>query len=162
MRLPFLVLLASCMLHGQTCVSSAALPVGKISSQLDGTSCSLSDSTSYQSFQVVYPVRGIMQASVDAGPATLGLILRDSTGTQIAAGGPISNPVESGTYTLLVNAPTASALSSGPLPFTLQTRFTAEPGMLCTTYPLLGLNQTVSGTLGVSGCVAPDGSPYEA
>jgi hypothetical protein len=34
--------------------------------------------------------------------------------------------------------------------------------MLCSNFALLGLNQTVAGTLGVSGCQFPDGTPYES
>ena len=45
---------------------------------------------------------------------------------------------------------------------TVRTAFTAEPGTLCSAFPSIGLNQTASGTVGASGCVMPDGSPYEA
>ena len=154
-----MTLLTSGMVLGQTCAPAPLLPISQISGQLDGTSCSLSDATPYASYQLVYPVRGSMQASAanpSANPVnvSLSLILRNSAGSQVASGVSISTPVESGVYTLLINA-------AGSIPYTLQTAFTAEPGMLCANFPLLGLNQTVSGNLGTAGCQLPDTTPYD-
>jgi hypothetical protein len=162
MRLAFLAFLGISTLYGQTCPPVAILPVAQVSGQLDGSSCSLSDSSPYASYRLVFPVRGNLQASVNAGAAKLGMILRDATGAQISSGATIAQAVESGSYTLLVNAATPAAIAAGAVPYTLQTAFTAEPGMLCTNFPMLGLNQTVAGTLGASGCWFPDGTPYEA
>jgi hypothetical protein len=162
MRFASLAFLGISTLYGQTCAPVAILPVAQVSGQLDGSSCSLSDSSPYAAYRLVFPVRGNLQASVSAGAATLGMILRDGTGAQISSGATIAQAVESGSYTLLVNAATPAAIAAGAVPYTLQTAFTAEPGMLCTNFPMLGLNQTVAGTLGASGCVFPDGTPYEA
>jgi hypothetical protein len=162
MRLVYLVFLGFSPLYGQICAPMNILPVGQVSGQLDGSSCSLSDSSPYAAYRLVFPVRGNLQASVSAGAATVGLILRDSTGAQIASGASVAQAVESGSYFLLVNAAVPAEIAAGAVPYTLQTAFTAEPGMLCTDFPLLGLNQSVVGTLGASGCVFPDGTPYEA
>lgn len=163
MRLGFLLLvLGSLVLQGQTCVPAYILQAGQVSGQLDGTSCSLTDGTAYIAYQLVYPARGNMQASLNAGNANLTLILRDVTGAKVASGASINMPVESGMYTLRVNAAAAWVIAAGPALFTLQTSFTPEPGMLCTAFPLLGINQTMAGSLGVSGCAAPDGTPFEA
>jgi hypothetical protein len=162
MRLAFLAFLGISTLYGQTCAPVSILPVAQVSGQLDGSSCSLSDSSPYASYRLVFPVRGNLQASVNAGAANLGMILRDGTGARISSGATIAQAVEAGSYTLLVNAATPAAIAAGAVPYTLQTAFTAEPGMLCTNFPMLGLNQTAAGTLGASGCLFPDGTPYEA
>ncbi len=162
MRLASLAFLGISTLYGQTCAPVSILPVAQVSGQLDGSSCSLSDSSPFAAYRLVFPVRGNLLASVNAGAASLGLILRDGTGTQISSGANIAQAVESGSYTLLVNAATPAAIAAGAVPYTLQTAFTAESGMLCTNFPMLGLNQTAAGTLGASGCLFPDGTPYEA
>lgn len=162
MRLAFLAFLGISTLYGQTCAPVSIQPVAQVSGQLDGSSCSLSDSSPYAAYRLAFPVRGNLQASVNAGAANLGLIFRDGTGAQIASGASVAQAVESGSYTLLVNASTAATVSAGAVPYTLQTAFAAEPGMLCTNFPMLGLNQTVDGALGASGCLFPDGTPYEA
>ena len=46
--------------------------------------------------------------------------------------------------------------------FTVNTSFTSEPGMLCSNFPNIGRSQTVDGKLPSSGCLALDGTPYEA
>jgi hypothetical protein len=171
MRLGFLVLIGLSLLYGQTCAPVSLLPAGQVSGQLDNTSCSLSDGSPYAAYLLVFPQRGQLQATaavaqpvlstVPAAPANLALILRDPTGAQIASGAMLAQAVEAGTYTLLVNA-ASSAIAAGPAPYTLQTGFTAEAGMLCSNFPLLGINQAVSATLGTAGCLFPDATPYDA
>src|ERR1019366_2985754 len=46
--------------------------------------------------------------------------------------------------------------------YTVNTSFTSEPGMLCANFPNIGPHQTVTGHLPSSGCLALDGTPYEA
>src|SRR5579871_6593051 len=99
MRLPLLVLSAASVLYGQMCAPSPILPSGQITGVLDGTACSLSDSTPYVAYRLVYPVRGSAQASLTSPAATplkvnLSAILRNAAGMQIASGSSISTPVE--------------------------------------------------------------------
>lgn len=149
------MVLLSGALYAQTCAPQNLLPSASISGTLGAASCNLSDGTQYDAYRVVLPVRGRIQIAVTTPAA---IFLQDSTGAQIATGTAIQQPIEAGSYTVIVNA----AASSGSVPYSLQTSFSAEPGMLCANFPSLGINQTVTGTLGVSGCTAPDGSPYEA
>jgi hypothetical protein len=46
--------------------------------------------------------------------------------------------------------------------YTVDTSFTSEPGILCANFPNIGRQQTVQGKLPSSGCLALDGTPYEA
>ena len=73
------------------------------------------------------------------------------------AGNSISTPIETGSYTLLING--AKTGETGA--FTLQSSFVAEPGMLCAIYPNLGRSQTQSSSLPGTGCLSMDGTPYE-
>jgi hypothetical protein len=84
------------------------------------------------------------------------IILRDSAGVRLASGASIRQAVEAGDYTVLVNA---RGPSGGD--YSVRADFSAEPGMLCTAFANLGLGQTVTSTLGASGCIAPDSTPYE-
>ncbi len=151
-------------LYGQNCLPTWILPGGSVSDNLSTASCSLSDGTPYSSYRVTLPVRGQGQFQLNSNDSGLSLILQDSTGAQLASGGMIQRALEAGTYTVLVNLPALPATGSVnfPLPFTLQTTFKAEPGMLCSGFPLLGIGQTAAGVLGSSGCALPDGTPYEA
>jgi hypothetical protein len=160
MRVLALLLLGSSTFWGQICAPSYVPPAGAITGQIDGSSCLLSDSTPYAAYNLVYPVRGSIQISQKTANPLLALILRDSTGTQIASGASITSPVEAGTYTLLVDA-APGALANGPVLYALAASFTAEPGMICSNFPLLGLSQTAAGRLGVSGCKAADASLFE-
>lgn len=159
MRLALALVGGLSVLYGQNCVPQSLIPGGGYySGTLDATSCVLSDGTAYASYALTLPQRGQLQLSVTPADGSLGLILRDSTGAQMAAGATIQRPVEAGSYTILVNAGQAGQLSV----YMLQSAFTAAPGMWCTAFPNLGINQTVSGSLGSSGCAAPDGTAYEA
>ena len=144
-------------LYAQTCVPARSWPAGSVSGTLDSSSCLLPDGTPYAAYRLDLPARGAIQISLTAANASL--ILRDSTGAAIGSGAGIQQPVEAGSYTLLVNAP---ATVAGPTPYTVQSSFTAEPGMMCSGFPQAGLNQSIAGVLGASGCLAPDGTPYEA
>lgn len=141
----------------QTCVPGRILPVGSLTGSLSSSNCKLSDSTAYDAYRLDLPVRGQIRIALDSGQSDLLLILRDSTGAQLASGPLLAQPIEAGSYTVLVNARTAGQAGA----YTVQTNFTAEPGMLCSAFPSLGLNQTVAGVLGGTGCRAPDGSPFE-
>ncbi|HXS95353.1 MAG TPA: PPC domain-containing protein [Candidatus Limnocylindrales bacterium] len=136
----------------QVCPSAPLASSGTVSGNLAVESCTLSDGTAYDAYRVVLPLRGQLQAAL-TGSATA--IVRDATGAQVASGTSLQTSLEAGSYAVIVNG-------SAPAAYTLQTTFTAEPGMLCTVFPALGLNQTANGSLGSSGCAAPDGSPYEA
>src|ERR1035441_8767686 len=46
--------------------------------------------------------------------------------------------------------------------YTVDTSFTSEPGILCADFPNIGRQQTVQGKLPSSGCLALDGTLYEA
>ncbi len=147
------LLVAACFglssLWGQMCAPIGRLqPTGSLAGTLDGTSCRLSDGTPYAAYRLDLPARG--QIRIDAG---LPLMLRDEAGVKIAEGPSISRAIEAGTYTVVVN---------GTGGYSIQTAFHIEPGMMCANFPSIGLNQSVAGTLGATGCAAPDGTLYEA
>ena len=145
------------LLCAQTCAPSRLLPTGAISGSLDDSSCQLSDGTAYASYRLDLPSRGQIQFDLATPGADLILILRASSGARLDSGKVIHRPIEAGSYTLLVNGRTPGQLGA----YSVQTAFTAEPGVMCTNFPNAGLNQTTAGTLGGSGCVMPDGTPYE-
>jgi len=141
---------------GQTCAPTRLLPAGNVSGTLDNSSCQLPDATAYAPYRLDLPVRG--QIALDLTTANdFILILRDSTGAKVDSGLSIHRPVESGSYTLLVDARVPGQIGA----YTVKSAFTAEPGMLCTAFPSLGLSQTVAGALGASGCTLPAGTAYE-
>jgi len=151
--------MAFSVLHGQECAPTARLlPAGSISGTLDNTSCLISDGTAYAAYRLDLGAHGQIQLNLNPGNADLILILRDGTGAQIGSGTSIQQHIEAGSYTVLVNGRTPGQAG----PYTVATAFTAEAGVLCSNFPSIGLNQTVTGALGVSGCTLPDGTPYEA
>ena len=158
MRLLATLALALSALHAQSCVTDRILPLGGMSGTLSAASCLLADGSVYDAYRLDLPVRG--QIQIDLNPSLAGwqMILRDESGAQIASGSSIHSPIEAGTYRLLVNGSLLGLDGS----YTVQTVFSAEPGMLCTNFRNLGLNQSIGVQLGASGCVFPDGSPYEA
>ena len=158
MRLLLALGLGFSALYGQTCVPGTLLPAGQVTGTLDQSSCQLPDGTSYAAYRLNLAVRGQAQIALNPGSAKLGLMLQDGTGAQLAAGLSIQRPLEAGGYTVLVNGQQPGQVG----PYTIQTSLTPEPGMLCTSFPSLGISQTVTGTLGASGCKAPDGTPFEA
>ncbi|HYW41750.1 MAG TPA: hypothetical protein VE959_02760 [Bryobacteraceae bacterium] len=158
MRL-FLLLIASLVSAcAQTCVPARILPVDQVDGVLDDASCILSDGTAYAAYRLDLATRGQIRIDITAGAGDLIAVLQDSSGAKVDWGTSIGRPVESGSYTLLVNGRTRGQVGG----YTVRTAFTAEAGTLCSAFPSIGLNQTASGTVGASGCVMPDGSPYEA
>ena len=145
------------VLAGQNCVPGGMLPAGQISGTLSAASCQLSDGSAYDSYRLVLPVRGQIQIGLTTAPGGLALILRDAAGASLAQGASIQRPIEAGLYLLLVNAPPGGVLGA----YTVQSTFTPETGMLCNNFPAVGLNQTVYGVLGSSGCAMPSGTSYE-
>jgi hypothetical protein len=146
------------LLYGQNCVPGSILPGAQVSGTLSSSSCVLSDGTPYTPYRLTLPVRGQLQLNLTPADGTAALVLRDGTGAQVAIGTAIQQEAEAGTYTVLLNG--ASPGQAGQYQF--QPTFTAEPGMLCTVFPNLGIGQTVAGSLGSSGCTSPDSTPYEA
>lgn len=157
MRLLAAIALGVSAIYAQPCVPARILPAGTVSGTLSGGSCLLSDASAYDIYRLDLSVRGQIQIALDPGQADLILILRDATGAQIASGVNISQPIEAGSYNLLVDARVPGQMGA----YTVQSSFSAEPGMLCSGFPNLGLNQSIDGMLGASGCTAPDGSAYE-
>jgi hypothetical protein len=158
MRAVLVWLGALSILYGQNCVPADITPGSQVSGSLDPSSCQLSDGTAYASYRLTLPVRGQVQLNLTTSAAGLGLILRDSTGAQLASGAGIAQPLEAGSYTVLVNGQKPGQLGT----YTIQAGFSAEAGMWCTAFPSLGLNETVNGVLGASGCQAPDTTVYDA
>jgi hypothetical protein len=150
-------LLAAAPAFAQMCAPVRMLPAGAVSGTLDGSSCQLSDATAYAAYRLDLPVRGQLSLALSTA-SNLILIVRDATGAQIATGLTIQRPIEAGSYLVLVDARVPGQAGQ----YQVKTAFTAEPGSLCSAFPSLGLSQTVAGTLGASGCAAPNGSPYEA
>jgi hypothetical protein len=145
--------------HAQDCPAIASLlPNSAVSGGLDATNCQLTDASAYLPYRLDLPARGQIRIDLSGTKANLAMILRDSSGARIDSGASIHRSIEAGSYVLLVNGQTPADLG----PYTVSTAFTAEPGMLCSTFPNIGRVQTVSGVMGGSGCMAPDGSPYEA
>jgi hypothetical protein len=154
---PLVLLCAS--LHAQECPAiSRVLPNATLSGALDATNCQLTDGSAYMPYRLDLQVRGQIKLDISGTQANLALILRDGYGQKIDSGASIHRTVEAGSYVLLVNGQTAADLGA----YTVTTAFNAEPGMLCTAFPNIGRRQTVNGIFGGSGCLAPDGSPYEA
>lgn len=144
-------------LSAQDCPPTAHIwPGGTVSASLDISNCSLSNGTAYASYRLDLPIRGQLQMDM-TGDAGLGLILRDAAGLRIDLGTSIHRAVEAGAYTVLVNA----AMPGQTGAYVVKTSFTAEPGMLCTGFANIGLNQTLTAPFPSAGCPAPDGSAYE-
>src|SRR5579883_3300899 len=141
---------------GQTCVPARLLPAGTVSGALDDGNCQLSDATAYAPYRLDLPVRGQLALDLNTSNDFV-LILRDSTGAKVDSGLSIHREVEAGSYTVLVDARVAGQVGA----YAITSAFTAEPGMLCSAFPSLGINQTANGALGSSGCTLPAGAPYE-
>src|SRR5579862_9435583 len=137
MRLVFAMCLGWSAACAQTCVPTRILPAGTVSGTLDSTSCALSDGSLYAPWRLDLPQRGRISMDLSAA-AGASLILRDSTGARLASGASIYQPLEAGSYTLLVD-------SAAPGDWSLQTAFSPEPGMICVAFPSAGLNQTAAG-----------------
>src|SRR5689334_16483555 len=130
-------------------------PAGMVSAAAADANCVLSDGTPYLAYRVDLPVHGIFSIQPSGAPADLKLILRNDAGARIASGATLRLPLEAGSYRVLATLPTAG-------PFSLSTTFAAEPSMLCGGYPAIGPRQAITNTLGNYGCIAPDGTPYDA
>ena len=163
MRLGALVLglgavFATARLSAQDCPAITELwPSGSISGTLGSANCTLGNGSFYAPYRLDLPVRGQIQLDL-TGDAGLVLILRDAAGARIDSGIGIHRAIEAGNYTLLVSAGASAQAAS----FAIKSSFTAEPGMLCSGFPNIGLNQTVAAPFPSAGCTAPDGSAYEA
>ena len=145
-------------LSAQDCPALTELwPSGSVSSTLGSPNCTLSNGNPYAPYRLDLPVRGRIQLDL-TGDAGLLLILRDASGARVDSGIGIHRAIEAGNYTLLVSA----GAPSQPASYSIQSTFTPEPGMLCSGFPNIGLNQTVAAPFPSSGCAAPDGSGYEA
>jgi hypothetical protein len=143
----------------QNCAPAGALlPAGTVASALDGNSCRFSDGTSYVSYSLVLPVRGQIRIDVTSGAAGMVVRLLDAHGSPLASGQTITRNVERGSYGVTVGSSVAGQAGD----FSLRTAFMAEPGAMCRDFPPIGLNQTAAGVLGGAGCLAPDGTPYDA
>ena len=158
MRLAWAVLVAAFCLHGQTCAPVRLLPSATVTGSLDGSSCQLSDGTAYQAYRLVLPDRGQVQTNLGGTTNNLTLILRDGDGRQLASGTSIQQPIEAGSYVLLVDGQTPGQVGS----YSLQTRFAPEPDMDCTNFDSIGLNDSIPAMLGASGCSLPSGASYDA
>ena len=134
------------------------LPGATLSSALDSTNCRLTDGSAYMPYRLDLPVRGQIKIDLTGAKANLNLILRDSSGARIDSGVSIHRAIEAGSYMLLVNGQTPADLG----PYAVATAFTAEHGMLCSSFPNIGRRQTVNGVFGGAGCLLPDGSQYDA
>jgi hypothetical protein len=146
-------------LYAQECPAiSSVLANATFTGTLDTTACQLTDGSAYMPYRLDLPVRGQIKIDLSGTQNNLALILRNGNGQKIDAGSSIHRPIEAGSYVLLVNGRTVTDLGA----YTVTTAFSAEPGMLCMAFPNIGRHQTVNSVFGGSGCLAPDGSPYEA
>jgi hypothetical protein len=156
MRIFGVVLLGLSSLYGQTCAPARIQSNGSVTGRLDDSSCRLTDASVYAAYRLDLPARGQLRIDLSTGSDLL-LILRDSSGMKLESGVSIRRAIEAGSYTLLVNGRMAGQVGD----FSVQARFTIEPGIICTGFPSLGLNQSAEGVLGASGCTLPDGTLYE-
>jgi len=117
---------------------------------LDAASCQLGDRTPYAPYRIDLPVRGQIQLQVSGTPGDFFSHAARRSGIRLDSGAVLARPIEAGSYTLLVNGAAPGQTGS----FTVNASFTAEPGILCSTFPNIGRDQTVSGKLPGSGCVA--------
>ncbi len=140
----------------QTCIPGRVLAVDSVQGSLGDSSCRSLDRVRFASYHLDLPSRGTLRIDVDSAGFTA--LLRDSSGAKIAEGPAIRTSAEAGSYTIAVRAGSPGDTGS----FALRTAFTAEPGMWCSLFASLGLEQTTVGRLGASGCVLPDGTPYES
>jgi hypothetical protein len=134
------------------------LPNGTVAGSLSAANCQLSDHTPYAAYRLDLPVRGQIKIEPDGNTSDFLFILRDSSGIRVDSGVSLSRPIEAGSYTLLVNGRAAGQTGN----YTVKTSFTSEPGVLCSNFPNIGSRQTLNGNLPASGCLALDGTPYEA
>jgi hypothetical protein len=150
-------------LSAQDCPPVAHIwPGGTVSAALDSGNCRLGNGTPYAPYRLDLPIRGQIQMDM-TGDAGLALILRDSSGARVDSGTSIHRALEAGNYTVLVIGRPVNGSAPGQTgAYSVKTNFTAEPGMLCSGFANIGLNQTVAATFPSAGCTAPDGSPYEA
>ena len=137
---------------------ASVLPNGTLGGTLDAASCQLGDGTPYAPYRLDLPVRGQIKLAVSGTAGGFSLTLRDAAGIRVDSGASLLRPIEAGSYTLLVNGRAAGQTGS----YTVNTSFTSEPGILCSNFPNIGRHQTVQGKLPSSGCLALDGTPYEA
>jgi hypothetical protein len=135
-----------------------ALPNGTLAGTLDASSCQLGDHTPYTPYRLDLPVRGQIKIQLSGNTTDFSLTLRDASGMRVDSGVSLLRPIESGSYTLLVNGATAGQTGN----YTVNTSFTNEPGMLCSNFPNIGRHETVAAKLPGSGCLTLDGTPYEA
>src|SRR5579883_1428150 len=152
MRSVFFWVLTSLPAFAQTCAPVRMLPAGNVSGTLGDGNCQLSDATAYAPYRLDLPVRGQLALDLNTSNDFI-LILRDSTGAKVDSGLSIHRAVEAGSYTVLVDARVAGQVGA----YAITSAFTAEPGMLCSAFPSLGINQTANGALGSSGCTLPAG-----
>src|SRR5664280_1154841 len=146
-------------LLAQDCPAVASvLPNGTLAGTLDAASCQLGDRTPYAPYRLDLAVRGQIKLAVSGTTGDFSLTLRDASGIKVDSGASLVRPIEAGSYTLLVNGRAAGQTGS----YTVDTSFTSEPGILCANFPNIGRQQTVQGKLPSSGCLALDGTPYEA
>ncbi|MCU1237669.1 MAG: peptidase domain protein [Candidatus Solibacter sp.] len=134
------------------------LPGGTVSGTLATSSCRLLDGTAYSAFRLDLPVRGQIAISLTGNTTDFLLTLRDAAGRRIGSGVSLTQPIEAGSYTVLVSA--AKSGVSGD--YNVTATFTPEVGMICSGFPNLGRRQMAAGRLPGAGCRAPDGSAYEA
>ncbi len=146
-------------LFAQDCAPIARLlPAGTLSGTLDATSCRFLDGTRYIPYRLDLPVRGQIKIALTGNVTDFLVTVRDAAGKKVDSEASLSRPIEAGSYTVLLNG--AKPGQTGD--FKLTTGFTAEVGMLCSNFPNIGRHQVADGRLPSSGCLALDGSPYEA
>jgi hypothetical protein len=161
-RFGFVLISGMCLvsrLVGQECPAVARLqPVGSLSGTLDTANCLLTDGSVYAAYRLDLPVRGKLGIDLSGTSSDLLITLRDESGAHLEGGTAIRRQVEAGSYRLLVNGKGPGQAGG----YKVVTSFTAESATLCANFANLGKRQTVSGLLGSYGCLAPDGTPYDA
>ena len=146
-------------LSAQDCPPSMrVLPNGTVAGSLNASNCQFTDHTPYAAYRLDLPVRGQIKIESGGNAADFVLTLRDSSGMRLDSGASLLRPIEAGSYTLLVNGQAGGQTAD----YTVKTSFTSEPGVLCSNFSGIGRRQTVDGSLPGSGCLAFDGTPYEA
>jgi hypothetical protein len=147
-------------LIAQDCPAVARIqPAGSLSGTLDAASCLLTDGSAYAAYRLDLPVRGKIAIELTGTSNDLLITLRDDSGARLDSGAAIRRQIEAGSYRLLVVNGRGPGQVGG---YKVNTSFTAETATLCANFANIGRRQTVTGLLGSYGCLAPDGTPYDA
>ena len=90
---------------GQICAPTARLqPVDTVEGTITPSNCRLSDGTYFASYSLTLPTQGVVRLTLEAENLPATLIVRDAIGRRAASGAGVTQTLERGEYTVLVNS----------------------------------------------------------